>query len=165
LGKVVDTLARLRTAMPDIALRSTFIVGMPGESDDEFATLLEFLDRIQFDKVGVFTYSPEPGTPAATMPGQVPEAVKQERYGRAMTAQQRISLKRNQAQVNRRLEVLVEGSGELTGRRGPVALARSYRDAPDVDGLVIVPGQLPAGVMATVRVTGALEYDLMAELV
>ncbi|MCX6028688.1 MAG: TRAM domain-containing protein [Chloroflexi bacterium] len=80
-----------------------------------------------------------------------------------MAAQQRISLARNQAQVGRTLDVLVEGTGELSNRKGPVALARSYRDAPEVDGLVVVPGTLPVGQMARVKITGAMEYDLMGE--
>lgn len=178
---LLATLARMRAAMPDMAFRSTFIVGFPGETEEEFQGLLDFVEAIQFDKVGVFTFSPEPGTPAFTMPNQVPETVKQERYARLMALQQRISLARNQAQVGRILDVLVEAHGEVdmaaeagttrngqnrqryrAGRR-PVALARSYRDAPEVDGLVVVQGVLPIGQMARVRITGALAYDLIAE--
>jgi ribosomal protein S12 methylthiotransferase len=81
-----------------------------------------------------------------------------------MTAQQRISLARNHAQIGRMLDVLVESNGELTGRKGPVSIARSYRDAPEVDGLVIIPGTLPPGKLARVRITGAMEYDLMGEI-
>ncbi|HEX9118709.1 MAG TPA: 30S ribosomal protein S12 methylthiotransferase RimO, partial [Anaerolineae bacterium] len=163
VDKVLDTIAQMRAAMPDMAFRSTFITGLPGETEAEFAGLLDFVGAIQFDKVGVFPFSPEPGTPAGAMPGQVADEIKQERYDRLMAAQQRISLVRNQAQVGRTLDVLVEGSGEMTGRRGRVSLARSYRDAPEVDGLVVVPGQLQAGKIARVRISGALEYDLMAE--
>lgn len=163
VDKVLDTIAQMRAAMPDMAFRSTFITGLPGETEAEFAGLLDFVEAIQFDKVGVFPFSPEPGTPAGAMPGQVADEIKQERYDRLMAAQQRISLVRNQAQVGRTLDVLVEGSGEMTGRRGRVSLARSYRDAPEVDGLVVVPGQLQAGKIARVRISGALEYDLMAE--
>ncbi len=178
---LLDTLARMRTAMPDIALRSTFIVGFPGETEEEFQGLLDFVAMIQFDKVGVFTFSPEPGTPAFAMPDQVPDPIKQERYARLMALQQRISLARNQAQVGRILDVLVEAHGELdlaadahSGSAGkgssrrrperqPVSLARSYRDAPEVDGLVVVHGLLPVGQMARVRITGAMAYDLIAE--
>lgn len=163
VDRLHETFAQLRTAMPDIALRSTFIVGYPGETEEEFTVLLDFLNAIQFDKVGVFAFSPEPGTAAWDLPGQVDEEVKEERRERVMAAQQRISLIRNQAQVGRLLDILVEAHGELTGRQGPVSLARSYRDAPEVDGLVIIPGTLPAGRIARARITGALEYDLMGE--
>jgi ribosomal protein S12 methylthiotransferase len=165
VDKVLETIGQMRAAMPDMALRSTFITGMPGETEAEFGELLDFMQALQFDKVGVFTFSPEPGTPAGAMAGQVPEEVKAERYERLMAAQQRISMARNQLQVGRTLDVLVESEGQITGRRGVVALGRSYRDAPEVDGLVVIPGRLPDGQMARVRVTGALEYDLMAETV
>jgi ribosomal protein S12 methylthiotransferase len=165
-----ETFTRMRAAMPDMAFRSTFIVGYPGETEAEFAGLLDFIQTIQFDKVGVFTFSPEPGTPAFDMPDQVPEEVKEDRRARAMAAQQRISLARNQAQVGRTLDVLVEAHGEMTGRTAqehkmPVTLARSYRDAPEVDGLVVFPERLPVGQMARVKVTGAMAYDLMGERV
>ena len=113
---LLETFARMRAAMPDMAFRSTFIVGYPGETEEEFAGLLDFIQAIQFDKVGVFTFSPEPGTPAFDMPNQVPEEVKEDRRARVMAAQQRISLARNQAQVGRTLDVLVEAHGEMTGR-------------------------------------------------
>jgi ribosomal protein S12 methylthiotransferase len=154
-----------RRHVPGVEITSDFIVGFPGETDEEFAGLETFLETIDFDRVGVFQFSPEPDTPAGGMPGQVPDAVKQVRYERLMAAQQAISLRRNQAQVGRTLDVLVEGSGELTGQKGPVVLARSYRDAPEVDGLVIAPGIATAGEMRRVRITGAMAYDLMGELV
>jgi ribosomal protein S12 methylthiotransferase len=171
--KLLEVFAQMRVAMPDMTFRSTFIVGLPGEMEEEFAGLLAFLDALQFDKVGVFTFSPEPGTPAGSMPDQVPDAVKAERYQRAMATQQRISLSRNQAQVGRTLEVLVESVGEMSqrakhGERGkrnqPISLARSYRDAPEVDGLVVIPGTLPVGKMAFAQISGAVEYDLMGEM-
>ena len=165
VDRLLETIREMRAAMPDIALRSTFIVGYPGETDEEFAALQAFVEAIRFDKVGVFTFSPEPGTPAFESPDPVAEQIKSERYERLMTAQQRISLARNQEQVGKTLDVLVEGNGQLTGRKGPVSIARSYRDAPEVDGLVIVPGTLPPGKMARVRITGAMEYDLMGEVV
>lgn len=178
--KLLETFALMRRAMPDMAFRSTFIVGLPGETEDEFRGLLDFVQAIQFDKVGVFTFSPEQGTPAGEMPGQISEAVKGERYERLMALQQRISLARNQAQVGRKLDVLVEAHGEMEGmmpagknsqhgkaklRRQPVSLARSYRDAPEVDGLVVIPGVLPLGKMASARITGAIEYDLVGEAI
>ena len=162
---VLDTIAAMRAAMPDMAFRSTFITGLPGETEQAFANLLGFIEDIQFDKVGVFTFSPEPGTPAGSMAEQVPEKTKARRRERLMAAQQRISLARNQAQVGRLLDVLVESQGELSDRKGPVSLARSYRDAPEVDGLVVVPGVLPIGQLTRVRITGALEYDLVGETV
>jgi ribosomal protein S12 methylthiotransferase len=159
----LELFAWMRALMPDVALRSTFIVGFPGETEAEFQGLLDYLSEIQFDKVGVFMYSPEPGTPGFDMPEQVPETVKQERYDRAMLHQQRISLMRNQMLVGRTLNVLAESHGRLAGKKGTITMARSYRDAPEVDGLVIVPGTHPVGEMISVRITGAMEYDLLAE--
>jgi ribosomal protein S12 methylthiotransferase len=152
--------------MPDIALRTTFIVGYPGETEEEFQGLLDFARAIEFDKVGAFTFSPEPGTPAAALPDQVPDDVKQERYARLMEQQQPISLRKNQAQVGRMLEILVEGAGEIEGSREPLLLGRSYRDAPEIDGLVLVPGAggIAAGEMIQVHINGAMEYDLVGEL-
>jgi ribosomal protein S12 methylthiotransferase len=163
VDRLIAMFGEMRSAMPDMAFRSTFIVGYPGETEDEFRGLLAFIEQIEFDRVGAFIFSPEPGTPAHDMPGRVPPEVAQDRYERLMAAQQRISLRRNQAQVGRQLDVLVEGIGELAGQKGPVTLARSYRDAPEVDGLVITPGALPVGEIAPVRITGAMEYDLMGE--
>ena len=154
---VDNTVAKLRTAMPAIALRTTFIVGFPGETEEEFLGLLDFVQTIRFDKVGAFVFSPEPGTPAATLPDQIPAEVKQERWERLMATQQPISLARNQAQVGRTLTVLVEGQDK------DVTLARSYRDAPEIDGFVLVEGQAKPGDMLDVLITGALEYDLVGK--
>jgi ribosomal protein S12 methylthiotransferase len=170
LDALLETFTRMRAAMPDMAFRSTFIVGYPGETEEEFTGLLDFIQAIRFDKVGVFTFSAEPGTPACDMPDQVPDEVKEERRARLMAAQQNISLARNQAQVGRTLDVLVEAHGEMTGRteksgKIPVSLARSYRDAPEVDGLVVFPDRLAVGQMARVKVTGAMAYDLVGERV
>ena len=165
LDMVHDHIRKLRAAMPDITLRTTFIVGYPGETEAEFQGLLDFVQAIQFDKVGAFPFSPEPGTPAAALPDQVPEEVKAERYARLMEIQQPISLARNQAQVGRVLDVLVEGEGAIQGSGEPLLLGRSYRDAPEVDGLVLIPGfaGVPVGEMIQVHVTGAMEYDLVGE--
>jgi ribosomal protein S12 methylthiotransferase len=156
----VDTVHRLvsdlRAAMPDIALRSTFIVGFPGETEGEFEGLLRFMRQMLFDKVGVFAYSAEEDTPAAAMPNQVPAAVAAERYERAMLAQQEIALARNQALVGQRLQVLVDGVGD------GISIARSYREAPEIDGMVLVLGELPPGQMAMVQVQQAQPYDLVA---
>jgi ribosomal protein S12 methylthiotransferase len=151
---VYKTLARMRSAMPDLALRTTFIVGYPGETEAEFETLLQFVESIRFDRVGVFPFSFEPGTTSEALGDPVPSQVKDERRRRLMALQQRISLERNQAFVGRTLPVLVEGHGD------GLSLGRSYRDAPEIDGLVIVDGEIPIGEMIPVRITGALPYDL-----
>jgi len=145
----------LRQAMPDIALRTSFIVGYPGETEEEFEALLDFVEEIAFDRVGVFTYSREEGTPAADLPGQVPDQVKEERCRRLMELQQGISLAKNQQTVGRALDVLVEGSGD------GLSVGRSYRDAPEVDGLVLIKEELPIGEMVPVLITEAVEYDLI----
>ncbi|RUA16267.1 MAG: 30S ribosomal protein S12 methylthiotransferase RimO [Clostridia bacterium] len=158
VDRILKTVTKLRAAMPDIALRSTFIVGYPGETEEEFAALLRFIEEIAFDKVGVFKFSAEPGTPAAQLPDQIPEAVKEERWHQVMALQQAISLRRNQAQVGRVLTVLTERHEE------GMTLARSYRDAPEVDGYVILEGVYPLGRMVQARITGAMEYDLAGEI-
>jgi len=154
--RLVDS---LRQAMPDIALRTTFIVGYPGETDAEFQALLDFMAEARFDHVGVFRYSREAGTPAADMPDQVPEDVKQARYEQAMALQQEISRAHNVELVGRVLDVLVDGCGD------GISVGRTYRDAPEIDGLVLVAEELPVGRFARVRITGAMEYDLLGEAV
>jgi len=156
---VYRTLASLRSAMPDISIRTTFIVGYPGETDAEFEALCQFVRDLQFDRVGAFTYSLEPGTPSADLPGQLPERVKRERYEALMTLQQPISLARNQSFVGQTLDVLIEGRGD------GLAVGRTYRDAPEIDGLMMIEGDLTIGQFARVRVTGAMEYDLMGTAV
>ena len=151
---VYRTLEKVRVAMPDVAIRTTFIVGYPGETEAEFEGLLQFVRDLQFDRVGAFQYSFEPGTPSAELPNQVPEEVKQERYERLMEMQQAISLKKNQAQVGRTLDVLIEGQGD------GLTLGRTYRDAPEIDGLVILQGTVPAGEFVPVKIDGAMTYDL-----
>lgn len=156
VDRVMGWIERYRAALPEAVFRTTFIVGYPGETEAEFQGLLDFVEAAQFDRVGAFTFSPEPGTPAFDLPDQVPEEVKMERWERLMARQQSISLRRNQAQIGRRLDVLVEGCDE------GLSVARSYRDAPEIDGYVIIEQELPVGVMAPVFITGAMEYDLMA---
>ncbi len=165
LEMVYDHVEKLRAAMPDIAMRTTFIVGYPGETEEEFQGLLEFVQEIEFDKVGAFPFSPEPGTPAAELPDPVAEEEKEERYGRLMEVQQPISLRKNQEQVGKVLDILVEGQGEIAESGAPLVMGRSYRDAPEVDGLVLVPGiaEAPAGEVLQVHINGALEYDLVGE--
>ena len=165
LEMVYDHVEKLRAAMPDIAMRTTFIVGYPGETEEEFQGLLEFVQEIEFDKVGAFPFSPETGTPAAELPDPVAEEEKEERYGRLMEVQQPISLRKNQEQVGKVLDILVEGQGEIAESGAPLVMGRSYRDAPEVDGLVLVPGiaEAPAGEVLQVHINGALEYDLVGE--
>ena len=151
-------IADLRAALPDLALRTSLIVGYPGETEAEFQALLDFVGEIRFDRVGVFVYSPEEGTPAADLPNPVPDPVKAERRERLMALQQEISLESNRAQVGRTLEVLVEGQGD------GLSVGRSYRDAPEIDGLVFLPGQTPVGEMVAARIIGAMEYDLVGEI-
>ncbi|HEX9617233.1 MAG TPA: 30S ribosomal protein S12 methylthiotransferase RimO [Anaerolineales bacterium] len=151
---VYRTLEKMRLAMPDLALRTTFIVGYPGETEEEFQTLLEFVREIRFDRVGAFKFSFEPGTSSEPLGDPVPEEVKQERWERLMELQQGISLERNQAFVGRRLDVLIEGQGD------GITLGRTYRDAPEIDGMVLIEGDIPAGEIVPVQITGALAYDL-----
>lgn len=155
-------IADLRAAMPDIALRSTFIVGYPGETTEEFRALLAFLEETQLDRVGAFRFSPEPGTHAATLPDQVRPQVVEKRWHELMRLQQGISLARTRRWIGREIEVLVEGRGEAEGR--PIAVGRSFRDAPEIDGQVFVWGQAPVGEIVSARVTRATEYDLWATL-
>ncbi len=148
------TVGKMRAAMPDLAIRSTFIVGYPGETEEEFQTLLDFVEELKFDRVGAFTFSFEPGTTSEALGDPVPAEVKQERQERLMALQQRISLAKNQAQIGRVLPVLVEGTGD------GLSLGRSYRDAPEIDGMVIIDGEVPPGELVPVRISGAMAYDL-----
>jgi ribosomal protein S12 methylthiotransferase len=151
---VVRTLERMRQAMPGMALRTTFIVGYPGETEAEFQALADFVGAMRFDRMGVFTFSFEPGTASEPLGDPVPSEVKEDRRRRLMERQQRISLELNQSHVGRTLPVLIEGSD------GGLSLGRSYRDAPEIDGMVIVEGEVPAGELVPVRINGAMAYDL-----
>ncbi len=156
VDKLVRWIEYYRNSMPNAVLRTTFIVGYPGETDAEFDGLLDFMDEVEFDRVGAFTFSPEPGTPSFDLPNPVEEAVKQARWEQLMAFQQPISLERNQQMVGQRLDVLVDGVGD------GVSITRSFRDAPEIDGYVVVEKELPVGQMVPVLVTGAMEYDLVA---
>jgi ribosomal protein S12 methylthiotransferase len=148
---------KLRLAMPDAAIRTTFIVGIPGETDQEFEYLLEFMKAAQMDRVGAFVFSREPGTPAHDMPGQVPFRIKRERYDRLMREQQKISLAKNQGWVGRSIKVLIEEE------KDGWSVARSHRDAPEIDGLVLFPKAGEPGDILQVNITGAEAYDLYGE--
>ncbi len=155
-----DLLARLRAAVPGLALRTTFITGFPGETEAEFEELCEFVRTLRFERVGVFPYSLEPGTPAARLPDHVPEEVKQQRRDRLMEIQQELAFAWTRQRIGEELEVIVDGPDpEVPGH----VLARSQADAPDIDGVVRLKGKgLHAGDLVRARVTGADGYDLAA---
>jgi ribosomal protein S12 methylthiotransferase len=163
------TIAKMRAALPGLAIRTTFIVGYPGETEAEFETLLDFVRSMRFDRVGAFEFSFEPGTASEALGDPVPAEVKRERYERLMELQQGISLQINQSFVGKELPVIVDGFDAEQN----IALARSYRDAPEVDGWVLLEGSQPGDIRSLVqmgqivpaRVTGALAYDLNATLI
>ena len=155
---------KLRTRIPGVTIRSTFIVGFPGETDAQYQTLRNFLEEMRLDKVGVFTYSREEGTPAYDMPNQVPEDVMQERYHDLMSLQCKISEELNHELEGKELEVLVEGRDE---EQANIAVGRSYREAPDVDGQVYIEGDTDSqiGNLVRVRVLQGFTYDVVGERV
>ena len=184
-------IARLRESIPGVSLRSAFIVGYPGEDEEKFQSLLSFLRDVELDRVGIFTYSAEEGTLAASLPNQVSPRIKLDRERRAMTALREISARKSQALLGSILDVLVEGTAEhgevvddhnhaspAPGRRQVgskgvkarpdtltfLSVGRSYRDAPEVDGLVFLKERVPVGSLVRARVIGASEYDLFAEI-
>jgi ribosomal protein S12 methylthiotransferase len=153
---VRDVLARARALMPDVALRTTFIVGFPGETRAHFEAIVDLMNDVRFDRVGVFPYYPEDGTPAAALEGQVSERTKQSRKRQLLALQQGISETLNQRFVGREVEVLVEGAAEGAGQQ----MGRTYRDAPEVDGFVLFTGEAVRGDLVRVKVAGAGPYDL-----
>lgn len=161
-AQLTEIIEKLRREIPDIVLRTTLITGFPGETEEDHQELMEFVDQMEFDRLGAFTYSPEEGTPAERMPDQVPEELKEERRDEIMELQQEISLEKGNDRIGQELMVMIEGkvSGESA------YIARTYGDAPKVDGYLFVQtGELlMTGDFAKVRVTGALEYDLIGEL-
>ncbi len=161
-GRVNDEIIeRIKTALPNAILRTTFIVGFPGETEQHFQHLLQFVKRHQFDHVGVFTFSPEEGTKAYNMTEQVPEKVKEERRNRLMEVQQPIAAAKNQAEVGKVVPVLIEQENPATGEM----IGRSPRFAPEVDGLVYVKGVANLGQITPVLITAADVYDLYGETV
>jgi len=151
---VHKTLGKMRATIPNLAIRTTFLVGYPGETDEEYQALYDFVNEIRFDRVGAFQFSFEPGTTSAPLGDPVPASVKQERYERLMELQQNISLQVNQSYVGKTLDVLIEGFDN------GLSIGRSYRDAPEIDGMVFVEGKLKVGDIAPVRIGGAMAYDL-----
>jgi ribosomal protein S12 methylthiotransferase len=181
-----ELIARIRAGVPGIALRTTFIVGFPGETDTSFDALLDFIRQTKFERLGVFTYSQEEGTRAGRMESQVPDKIKKQRRDRAMAAQHKIAQHVSEAFVGRELKVLVESAatardlqkanihswehGLIRGKdkhrdqlHGKYLIARSEADAPDIDGRVYIRGKLPVGEFARVKVIGHTDYDLIAE--
>ena len=160
--ELVDIIGKLRKEIPDIVLRTTLITGFPGETEEDHEELKEFVDEMEFDRLGVFTYSPEENTPAAEMADQVPEEVKEERRDELMELQQEISYDKGQDRIGQELLVMIEGKVADES----AYIGRTYGDAPKVDGYIFVQtGELlMTGDFAKVRVTGALEYDLIGVL-
>ena len=166
----VDMTRRLvdhaRTKMADVVMRTTFIVGYPGETEEAFQRLVDFVEEMEFDHVGVFTFSPEPGTKAVTLDAaQVPAEVAVERRNRLMEVQQAISYRKNRGLVGTRQQVLIEAVGEAEGEDGsiePIAVGRARRHAPEVDGMVFVPGAHAIGTLMELEISEAAPYDLWA---
>ena len=158
-----EMIRRLREEIPDITLRTTLITGFPGETKEQHRELLEFVDEMEFDRLGVFTYSPEEDTPAAEMPGQIPEEVKEERQAELMELQQEIAFARAETMEGQEILVMIEGKVADEN----VYVGRTQKDAPNVDGLIFIntDREMMSGDFARVKVTGALEYDLIGELV
>ena len=160
--QLVEIIGKLRSEIPDIALRTTLITGFPGESEANHEELMEFVDEMEFDRLGVFTYSPEEDTPAADMPEQIEESVKEDRQAELMELQQDIAFDKAEDMVGSEVLMMVEGKVADEN----VYVGRTYKDAPNVDGLIFVhtDAELITGDFAKVKVTGALEYDLIGEL-
>ena len=153
---VRKTLEKMRKEIPDLAFRSTFIVGFPGETDEEFSALSAFVEEIQFDHVGIFPYYHEEGTLSFALKDNVSDAIKNERIHALARLQEDISLNKNKTWVGRTIDVLVEGNGD------GISIGRSFRDAPEIDGLVFLDSLIEPGKMVHTQVTGAMVHDLMA---
>lgn len=160
--QLISTVEKLRREIPDIVLRTTLITGFPGETKEQHEALMDFVDEMEFERLGVFTYSPEEDTPAADFPGQIPEEVKEERRAELMELQQEIVFDRAEEMAGKELLVMIEG--KVADEDAYVG--RTYMDAPNVDGLIFVntDRELVSGDFAKVTVTGAVEYDLIGEL-
>ena len=160
--QIRELIAKLRREIPNIALRSSLIVGFPGETVEDFSSLMQFVEQSTFDRLGVFCYSQEEGTPAAEMPDQVSERIKRERYRKLMRAQARLSFRRNRALIGTTEQVIVEGFSEETDL---LLKGRSSRQAPDIDGQVyITSGTADVGEIVTLKITDSSDYDLIGEI-
>jgi ribosomal protein S12 methylthiotransferase len=182
---IVELIRRIRAGIPGIAIRTTFIVGFPGETEEYFETLLQFIRETRFERLGVFTYSPEEGTRASKMASQVPDRVRAQRRERAMAEQLLVARSISESFVGREINVLVEKNateaelrnaslsswehGLIRGKtgarlpKGSYLVARGEADAPDIDGRVYIRGKLPLGEFARVKIIGHTDYDLVAE--
>lgn len=160
--ELIDIVTLLRKEIPDIVLRTTLITGFPGETEEDHEELMEFIDTMEFDRLGVFTYSAEEDTPAANMPNQIAEEVKEDRQAELMELQQEISIDKGNDKIGTCVEVMIEG--KVADENAYVG--RTYGDAPNVDGYIFIntDTELMSGDFARVHVTGALEYDLIGEL-
>ncbi len=161
--QLVEIVGKLRREIPDIAIRTTLITGFPGETQEQHEELMEFVDEMEFDRLGVFTYSPEEDTPAATFADQIEESVKEDRQADLMELQQEIAFELAEEMIGKEVLVMIEG--KVADENAYVG--RTYKDAPNVDGLIFVESdeELMSGDFAKVRVTGALEYDLIGEII
>jgi ribosomal protein S12 methylthiotransferase len=146
----------MRARIPDLVVRSTFIVGFPNETEENFRSLLNFVEEIQFDHLGVFTYSPEEDTAAYLMEDAIPEEEKTNRMNQIMELQSSISAKKNQSLIGSSLDMLVEGIDE----EQDILVGRSYRDAPEIDGLIVAQGSAQVGEMAKIQIESSGPYDL-----
>lgn len=161
-AQLVEIVEKLRKEIPDISLRTTLITGFPGETQEDHEEVMEFVDQMEFDRLGVFTYSPEENTPAAEMPDQIPEEVKEDRQAEIMELQQDIAFDLAEDMTGQEVLVMIEG--KVADENAYVG--RTYKDAPNVDGFIFVNTdvELMSGDFARVKITGALEYDLIGEL-
>jgi ribosomal protein S12 methylthiotransferase len=157
---VRHTVAKMRAKLPDLVIRTTFIVGFPGESEHSFQVLKDFIEEMQFDHVGVFTYSIENGTPAQILGDPIPQEVKEARRQELMTLQAGISYQKNQKLCGKVLNMLIEGVDQDNG----ILIGRTYRDAPEIDGLVIAEGTGEVGELLPVRITAAMQHDLFGQV-
>ena len=162
-AKLVEIIDHLRERIPDICLRTTLITGFPGETDEDHETLMQFVNDMEFDRLGVFKYSKEEDTPAALMDGQIDDEVKEERYEALMELQQEVVFDTTEELIGREMWVMIEGKVSYED----AYVGRTYRDAPDIDGYIFVSAdcELMSGDFIRVRVTGANEYDLIGEMV
>lgn len=157
--QIIRLIEKIRKEIPHLTLRTTFLVGFPGETESDFNELLDFVEEMRFDRVGIFPYSREEDTEAHDLKPQIPSKKKQDRWDRLLLLQQKISLEKNKSRVGRKVKVLVQGKSEENGFFG-----RSEAEAPEIDGLIYVKGQkLKAGGFAKVNITKALDYDLIGE--
>ena len=162
-AQLVEIIEKLRKEIPGIAIRTTLITGFPGETEEQHEELMQFVDEMEFDRLGVFTYSPEEDTPAATMPDQIDENIKEDRQADLMELQQEIAFELAENMIGKEVLVMIEG--KVADENAYVG--RTYMDAPNVDGLIFVETdeEMMSGDFAKVKVTGALEYDLIGEII